>query len=426
VAEGRGRLTRRIGTVIVLAMMLASMFPSWQIGGAFPAQALPASQRGTERVIIEVARGANPSGVARALGVIPTHVYSEVFQGFAAELPAEAVRAINRQQGVLKIWPDLPVQAEAEGQVLPTGVDRVDADVSSWADIDEDGSSIDADVAVLDTGIAKHSELNIAGGKACVGKSTSDRNGHGTHVAGTIAAKDNTEGVVGVAPGARLWAVKVLDSSGSGRISSVICGLDWVYKHRATIDVINMSLSAPAKAEDQNLCESGKTTPLHRAICKVVNGGVTVVVAAGNGGKNATTNVPAAYDEVITVSAFTDLDGRYSGIGAPSCPDDVDDTFDCFSNFGEDIDIAAPGVSILSTWRRGNYARLSGTSMAAPHVTGAVALYIAKGPGPNTPEDVRLWLLTQASRPQDDPTYGFTGDPDPAAFHEPVLYLGST
>jgi subtilisin family serine protease len=412
-----------MGTVTLLAMMLAGMLPSWQNGGPVPAQALPVTQRANEPVIIEVARGANSEAVARALGVIPTHVYSEVFQGFAAELPAEAVRAIERQQGVLTIWPDLPVRAEA--QELPTGVDRVDADESSWAAINEDGGPIDADVAVLDTGIAKHSDLTIAGGKACVGKSYRDGNGHGTHVAGTIAAIDNDEGVVGVAPGARLWAVKVLDSSGSGRVSSVICGLDWVYKHRGTIDVVNMSLSAPAVAKDQKSCAGGETTPLHRAICKVVvDGGVTVVVAAGNDGENASTKAPATYDEVITVSAFTDRDGEYSGPGAPKCSNNVEDTFACFSNFGEDIDIAAPGVSILSTWRRGKTKSISGTSMATPHVTGAIALYIDKGPGPNTPAGVRIWLFSQGSRPQNDPTYGFTGDED--TFPEPVLYLGST
>jgi subtilisin family serine protease len=358
--------------------------------------------------------------VARALGVVPTHVYSEVFQGFAAELPAAAARAAERQRGVVKIWPDLPVRAEA--QKLPTGVDRVDADENPWADIDKNGGSIDADVAVLDTGIAKHRELTIAGGKACVGSSFGDGNGHGTHVAGTIAAKDNNKGVVGVAPGARLWAVRVLDKTGSGRISSVICGLDWVYKHRDTIDAVNMSLSADAEARDEKPCGDGDATPLHRAICRVVNeAGIPVVVAAGNQDADASTRVPAAYDEVITVSAFADSDGQPGGDGGP-CDAEGDDTFASFSNFGADIDIAAPGVCIVSTWPGGKYKTISGTSMATPHVTGAAALYLAKGPGPRTPDGVRTWLLTQASQPQNS-EFGFTGDPD--AFPEPVLYLPS-
>jgi subtilisin len=394
------------------------MLPSWPIGGATSTHALLAEKNRKDAVIVEVARGDNPQAVARALGVVPTHVFSEVFQGFAAELPAAAVSAAERQRGVGRIWPDLPVQAEA--QTLPRGVNRVDADENPWADINGGGDGIDADVAVLDTGIAKHPDLTIAGGKSCVGKSYADGNGHGTHVAGTIAAKDNTKGVVGVAPGARLWAVKVLNSKGTGRLSSVICGLDWVYAHRDEIDVVNLSLSAPVDPADQDACGPA-TTPLHRAICRVVNeADIPVVVAAGNQGEDAATKVPATYDEVITVSAFTDVDGKPGGEGESSCTRDGDDTFAAFSNFGEDIDIAAPGVCIRSTWLNGKYRSLDGTSMATPHVTGAVALYRAKNPRA-TAAAVRTWLEGPASRPNASP-YGFTGDSD--EFDEGVLYLG--
>src|SRR5215212_6692428 len=412
------RVRCRIGHGVVLILLLAGMVPAWLIGGAMSAQALPVAQAGKEAVIVEVARGDNPQAVARALGVVPTHVFSEVFQGFAAELPVAAVSAAERQRGVIRIWPDLLVHASA--QALPTGVDRVDADQNSWADIKKDGGTINADVAVLDTGIAKHRELNIKGGHACMGTSDIDDNGHGTHVSGTIAAKDNRRGVVGVAPGARLWAVKVLDSNGNGSWSSVICGLDWVYAHRDTIDVVNMSLDGDATAADQNPC-GPTTTPLHNAICQVVlDGSVTVVVAAGNSGKDAATVVPATYDEVISVSAFTDLDGKPGAEGVSTCAEDGDDTFASFSNFGQDIDIAAPGVCIQSTWPGGTYETLSGTSMATAHVTGAVALYHAKNPHA-TVVDVRAWLEGPASRPNASP-YGFTGDPD--AFDEGVLYLG--
>jgi subtilisin family serine protease len=404
----------------VLVTLLAGMLPASPIGGAVPALALPATQRGNEPVIVEVARGANPEAVARALGVVPTHVYSQVFQGFAGELPAGATRAAERQGGVVRIWPDLPVQAEA--QKLPTGVDRVDADENPWADIHKDGGTIDADVAVLDTGIAKHREISIAGGRACVGSDFQDGNGHGTHVAGTIAAKDNNKGVVGVAPGARLWAVKVLDDSGSGRISEVICGLDWVYNHSDTIDVVNMSLSADAIDEDQLPCTDEMATPLHKAICQVViEGDVSVIVAAGNQGRDASTRAPATYDEVITVSAFADFDGEPGGHGVSSCANDDDDTFANSSNFGQDIDISAPGVCIRSTWRNGKYKTISGTSMATPHVAGAAALYIANNPNASV-VDVRAWLEGPVSRANSS-SYGFTGDKD--AVDEGILYLGT-
>jgi subtilisin len=411
------RHTHLVSNVLVHVALIAGMLPSWSMAGAMSAHALPAAQSRKDAVIVEVARGANPGAVARALGVVPTHVYSEVFLGFAAELPATAARAADRQRGVVRIWPDLPVHAFA--QTVPTGVDRVDADQNPWADIKKDGRSIDADVAVLDTGIAKHRELTIKGGKACVGSGYSDGDGHGTHVAGIIAAKDNTIGVVGVAPGAQLWAVKVLDSNGNGSWSSVICGLDWVYAHRDTIDVVNMSLGSDAIAEDQNPCGS-TTTPLHNAVCRVVTGGVPVIVAAGNEAKNAATAVPATYEEAITVSAFTDFDGEPGGEGVSTCTGDSDDTFTPFSNYGPDVDIAAPGVCIRSTWRNGKYKSISGTSMATPHVTGAAALYVAKNPNA-TVADVRAWLEGPASRPNSSP-HGFTGDPD--AFDEGVLALG--
>jgi subtilisin len=398
--------------------MLVGLLPWWPIGGPMSAHALPAAQSGKEAVLVEVVRGANPQAVARALGVVPTHVYRKVFQGFAADLPAGGASAAARQRGVLRIWPDRPVHLAR--QRLPTGVDRIDADQNPWADIARNGGSIDADVAVIDTGIAKHRELTIAGGTACVGSDSKDDNGHGTHVAGTIAAKDNGRGVVGVAPGARLWAVKVLDNTGGGTDSSLMCGLEWVYAHRDTIDVVNMSLEADAIAADQNPC-GATTTPLHNAICKVViDGGVPVVVAAGNSRTDAATAVPATYDEVITVSAFADFDGKPGGHGVSSCADDADDTFADFSNFGRDIDIAAPGVCIRSTWPGGTYKSLSGTSMATPHVTGAVALYCAQHPSATVAE-VRAWLEGPASRANSSP-YGFTGDPD--GFDEGVLYLG--
>src|SRR5215207_1832574 len=119
------RAQRRIGYGVGLIVLLAGLLPAWPIGGAMSADALPAAKARKEAVIVEVAPGANPDAVARALGVEPTHVYTEVFQGFAAELPAGALNAARDKRGVVRIWPDLAVHAFA--QTLPTGVDRVDA-----------------------------------------------------------------------------------------------------------------------------------------------------------------------------------------------------------------------------------------------------------------------------------------------------------
>lgn len=201
-----------------------------------------------------------------------------------------------------------------------------------------------------------------------------------------------------------------------------MCGLEWVAKDPAAQDikVINMSLGGPANQADQKSC-TGATSPLHKSICSVRAAGVSIVVAAGNEGTNAAKTVPATYPEVITVSAFRDLNGEPCGAEGPKeCGNRNDDTFAGFSNYGNDVDIAAPGMSILSTWPGGTTRTLSGTSMAAPHVAGAIALYIA-GSGSDTPAAVRAWLLSaEASQPQNS-KFGFKGDPDRK--RERVLYL---
>lgn len=229
-----------------------------------------------------------------------------------------------------------------------------------------------------------------------------DDNGHGTHVAGIAAAIDNDQGVLGVAPGARIWAVKVLDESGSGTFADVICGLDWVVANQATIDVVNLSLSGVGS---DGPCFS---SALHNAICNVVNAGIPVVVAAGNQGTNAANRVPASFDEVITVGGFSDSDGAPGGLGGPSCFG-ADDTYLGFSNFGPDVDLAAPGDCILSIDPGGGTSRESGTSEASPHVAGALARFVASfvaahGTRP-TPAESRDWLLNEATASQDGLPY---------------------
>jgi subtilisin len=230
----------------------------------------------------------------------------------------------------------------------------------------------------------------VVGGKNCsTGGSYDAGNGHGTHVAGTIAAKDDATGVVGVAPGARLHAVRVLDNRGSGSWSSVICGVDWVTANAAEIEVANMSLGGDGREPSGAGCSTGDA--LHDAVCNSVGAGVTYAVAAGNDAADAAGSVPAAYDEVITVSALADFNGKPGGGAAATCRADVDDTFADFSNFGADVDLIAPGVCINSTWKGGGYKAISGTSMASPHVAGAAALYKAAHAGAS-PSDVKTAL----------------------------------
>ena len=170
---------------------------------------------------------------------------------------------------------------------------------------------------MLDTGIATNTrDLKLMGGANClvpgapVTGQFEDDNGHGTHVAGIIGALDNGRGVVGAAPGVRLWAVKVLDSAGNGTMSSLICGLDWVYANRNVIDLVNMSLEGGGT---DGVCGDG-VSPFHDAVCKVVNeAGIPVVVAAGNHSTDAFQTIPATFAEVITVSSVDDFDGKPGG-----------------------------------------------------------------------------------------------------------------
>jgi subtilisin family serine protease len=291
-------------------------------------------------------------------------------------------------------------------QTLPTGVNRIDGELSSTVSGNGSGS-VNVDVAVIDTGVdLDHPDLNVVGGVNCsTGRSFDDGNGHGSHVAGTIGARDDGNGVVGVAPGSRIWAVRVLNNKGSGRWSDIVCGIDWVTARAGTIEVANMSLGGVGTEPTAGGCSTGDA--LHDAVCRSVQSGVTYAVAAGNESDDARNHVPAAYDEVITVSALADFDGSPGGLGAATCRADVDDTLANFSNFGADVDIIAPGACIYSTWKGGQYNTISGTSMAAPHVAGAAALYKSSNPGAS-PAQVKTALQSAGNLNWND-----VDDPDP-------------
>jgi subtilisin len=349
-------------------------------------------------------------------GATLEHTYDHALHGFSIRIPNEkALGAIVKNPEVDYVQPDIKLKAFV--QSLPTGVNRVDGDLSSTKSGDGSGK-VNVDIGILDSGIdLNHPDLNVYRQVTFVSGTSSgnDDYGHGTAVAGVAAAKDNSKGVVGVAPGARLWAIKVLDSNGIGSTSDLIKGIDYVTQHADEIDVVNLSFG-----------EDGPNDALHTAIINSVAAGVTYVVAAGNEAKDASSVIPASYPEVIAVSAIVDTDGKCGGISAISTKAGKDDNFASFSNYGSVVDMAAPGVQIKTTTKGSSYTTFSGTSASTPHVTGAAALYKSEHPDA-TPSDIRNALRSLGSSPAttcDGNGHGyFTGDRDKNA--EPLLYTAS-
>lgn len=357
--------------------------------------------------------------------------FRRALRGFAARLTEEQAILLRGDPGVASVTPDRPVKAVgevklAEGDSVPTGVRRIGA-----GSVGTTREPSRANVAVLDSGIdLSHPDLNAADGTNCIAPGTpaQDDDGHGTHVAGTISARNDGQGVVGVAPGTRAYAVKVLDGEGSGSFSQVICGIDWVTLTRTDSDPSNdiavANLSLGGTGAPVAPCASTKD-PLHRAICASTRAGVTYVVAAGNDGRHfddaRTPDLPAAYPEVLTVAASSDSDGAPGGRGvAPACrTGELDDLQAVFSNYaatsaGAAHTVAGPGVCIRSSWLGGGYATISGTSMASPHLAGAVALCLGEkstaGPCAGlSPAGIVARIRSTAAR--QDPAYGFAGDP---------------
>ncbi|CAN5646899.1 hypothetical protein BH23CHL7_BH23CHL7_01520 [soil metagenome] len=356
--------------------------------------------------------------------------------GFAARLSAAQVAGLRADPRVAAVEPDRAVRAIGSfpltsGESVPVGTIRIGAATTDSA---HDPSG--ANVAVIDTGIDLGSpDLNAVNGTNCVGSGpANDDHGHGTHIAGTIGARNNGSGTVGVAPGTRLYAVKVLDSRGQGSWSSVICGIEWVVATRTDADptndiaVINLSLGGPGAPV--KTCAAA-TDPLHKAICAATAAGVHVVAAAGNSGWDfdfaAEPDLPAAYPEVLTVTAMSDTDGLAGALSSnPNCSTglggDADDRYASYSNYattaaGIAHTIAAPGTCIRSTWIGGTYKTISGTSMAAPHVTAAVALCLddagAAGPCAGlSPSSLIAKMRADAeAKTTTDSGYGFNGDP---------------
>src|SRR2546427_6082632 len=347
----------------------------------------------------------------RAYGASVSQLYHSALKGYAATISQARLGDIRRDPRVAFVSEDRPVEAVA--QTLPTGVNRIDGEISSHYS----SNTWNIAVAVIDTGSGPHSDLNIVGGKNCSnGISFSDGNGHGTHVAGTIGAVNNSVGVVGVAPGIPIYSVRVLNNQGSGSWSSIICGIDWVTANASSLNIKVANMSLGGAGTDDGNCGNSNSDALHKAICSSVAAGVTYVVAAGNDNVDLSGFVPAAYNEVLAVTAVADFNGQPGGGAAATCRSEVDDTAAVFSNFtspgssDEGHTIAAPGVCIYSTWKGGGYNTISGTSMASPHAAGTAALCIGTGACTDaTPSAVITKLRTDAS--SQPFSYGFVGDP---------------
>lgn len=338
-----------------------------------------------EQAVNEDARVALESLGGRVLKELP------LVDGLVVLLPSEAaVPEIGTIAGVKKVEEDARVFAlgqpsgvgkppwagggdeEQPAEVLEWGVDRIDADLAWGA-----STGLGVKVAVIDTGIDKdHPDLvdNLKGGVNFVSKPSwkdpdptkwDDDNGHGTHVAGIVGAVDNEIGVIGVAPQAYLYAVKVLDRTGSGYVSDVIDGIDWSMNNG--MQVINMSLGTASDVQ-----------ALHDAVDAAYNAGLVLVAAAGNSGDgDGTTNeviYPAKYSSVIAVAATAS-----------------DDSTPYWSSEGEEVELAAPGVDVRSAWKGGGYETKSGTSMASPYAAGTVALVLTTAVGSYDLDGDGMW-----------------------------------
>ena len=360
--------SRKVMCAVVLAVLVALLVPAL-------AAAAPASQR-----YIVTFDSADHGAAVKQIGKLGGTKVKDlwIIDGAVFKLPSKAAAGkVRALAGVKTVELDV-VQYAYKGKPVPPppaesvpwGVDKIDADVVWGSYLLLKGAGVN--VGIIDTGIdIDHPDLaaNVKGGVNCIDPAASfdDDNGHGSHVAGTVAGVDNTIGVIGVAPSANLYGIKVLNRAGRGTTSDIIEGMQWAVSHG--MDVVNMSLGTSSYVEAYEIATDA-----------VLDAGVIMVCSAGNSGpEEDTVGYPAAFEGVIAVAAT-----------------DSSDVIASFSSRGPEVDVAAPGVSIYSTSKNGGFATMSGTSMAAPHVTGAVALMLGStdpnGDGTWTPLEAELRL----------------------------------
>ncbi len=363
-----------VGALAVAGSAVAAPVPAAPVTGQVRIAAGAEAVAGSYLVGLTAgAATAGPDPVGRAAGALAgryggvlRYTYRSTVRGFAARMSAAAARRLAADPSVAWVEQDSAVHLDTTQNGATWGLDRIDQRTQPLSgSYRYDTTAANVHAYIIDTGIrTTHADF---GGRARVGTDTvgdwrngQDCNGHGTHVAGTVGGA-----TFGVAKGVSLVAVRVLDCAGSGTTAGVIAGVDWVTAHRISPAVANVSIGGSA------------SIALDQAVRSSIAAGVTYAIAAGNSNADACNSSPSRTAEAITVGATDRTDSRAS-----------------FSNFGSCLDLFAPGVSITSDWASGNTATntISGTSMAAPHVAGAAALYLATHPGAS-PATVRNALV---------------------------------
>ncbi|MEU2911052.1 S8 family peptidase [Streptomyces massasporeus] len=375
--------SKRLGFAALTSLATAAL-----VGGltTLPAQAAPAEGRvlaadsptaikDSYLVTLKKSAGLKASsaagkGLVKEYGGSVDKTFGKALNGYSATLSATEARQLAADPAVATVEQNQRVTLAATQTNAPWGLDRVDQASlplsGTYTYPDSAGSGVT--VYVIDTGVRiTHQQIS---GRASHGydavdgdSNASDGNGHGTHVATTIAGS-----TYGVAKKAKIVGVRVLNNSGSGTTAGVIAGIDWVTRNHSGPSVANMSLGGGASAT------------LDTAVRNSIAGGVTYAVAAGNSSTTASSSSPARVAEAITVGATTSTDAKAS-----------------YSNYGSALDIFAPGSSITAGWHTSDTATntISGTSMATPHVAGAAAVYLA-GHASSTPAQVATALVNGA------------------------------